>query len=115
MVKKKFINGNCDDGNWIDGKKFGKAFMIYNNGDKIVGKWINDKLEWYGIMKYNNFERYWKNNLKEGEGNLKSKNEDEYIGLWKDDILIEGKVKYKNGDFYKGNLYQKNKNGNIKI
>ena len=62
-------------------------------------------------MKYNNFEGYWKNNLKEGKGNLKSKNEDEYIGLWKDDILIEGKVKYKNGDFYKGNLYQKNKNG----
>ena len=61
--------------------------MIYNNGDKIEGKWINDKLEGYVIMKYNNvdiFEGYWKNNLKEGKGNLKVK--------MKMNILVYGKM-----------------------
>ena len=46
----------------------------------------------------------WENNLKNGKGIMLIKNDNKYEGEWKNDILINGKIIFKNKDIYEGNL-----------
>ena len=57
--------------------------MKYNNDSIYTGNWVNDK--------------------KEGNGKILFSNQDEYIGIWKNDQFINGKKIFINGDEYNGN------------
>ena len=46
----------------------------------------------------------WENNLKNGKGIMLIKNDNKYEDEWKNDILINGKIIFKNKDIYEGNL-----------
>jgi hypothetical protein len=59
------------------------------------------------IYKKKNFifyKRNWENNLKNIKGIMLIKNNNKYEDEWKNDILINGKIIFKNKDIYEGNL-----------
>lgn len=45
-----FANGSKVEGFWMNGKLCGKATMEYNNGDIYTGEWYNNEKN--GIGKY---------------------------------------------------------------
>ena len=70
------------------------GIMNYNNGDKYEGEFKNNLREGKGIMNYNNGDKYegeWKNNLREGKGIYYYNNNDKYEGEYKNNEIVKGK------------------------
>ena len=93
---------------------------IYENGDKYIGEFKNNKRNGKGIMYYNKndekkrekYEGEWKDGNKEGKGILYWRDGDKYEGDFKLDIT-EGKGTYyaNNGDKYVGDFKNGKSNG----
>ena len=87
-------------------KRHGRGIFIWEDGERYIGYWANDKREGKGTNTYTNgnrYEGYYKNGKKEGLGVYRWKNGDLYSGNWKNDMK-EGKGTYEfaNGDVYEG-------------
>lgn len=113
----EFKNGNIYKGNWIKnlGKQFtmeGKGELYVKGGDHFVeGIWLEGNLKFARIFKINedNFEVYEgeiKNSLYDGKGKYISSNGDEYIGNFVEGEKAggEGKITFKDGTTYEGQL-----------
>ena len=83
-------------GYWVNDKREGQGKNTYTNGNKYEGSYKNGKKEGFGIYKWENGDSYsgnWKNDMKEGKGTYKFHNGDVYEGMFKND-KINGKGKY---------------------
>ena len=101
--------------NFIKLKKEGKKIEeIENQNFKYEGIIINKKKEEYGIINYNNGEKFigqFKNDKKEGEGTIININYDIIKSNWKKDISVNfGIILYRNGSIYIGNFINTNNN-----
>ena len=101
-----YENGDKYIGKFINNKKNGKGIIYYNDGDQYEGDWKNDKIEGKGIFYWKDGERYegdWKNEKMEGKGKYYYKNGEIYEGDWINNIR-EGKGIYyfKDGNRYEG-------------
>jgi hypothetical protein len=83
----KYDNGDIFRGKINENKKTGE--MIFKNGDKYIGNFLND--------------------LFHGEGTLQYKNGNIYVGTFINGWRKEGKMSFFNGDYYSGSWSQ-NKN-----
>ena len=72
-----YANGNKYEGSFLDISyrcafiKEGIGCMIYKNGDKYMGEWVNGCKENYGVYTYANGDKYegdWKHGIKCGRG-----------------------------------------------
>ena len=88
-------NGNKYEGDFIDNKMEGKGKMYYNTdpwkGDIYEGSFKNDQPEGKGIYYWNNGNRYegdFINNKKEGNGIFYHKDGKRDIGKFKNDIYM---------------------------
>lgn len=123
-----FSNGYKYKGSWNDGKFSGDGVFTGVNNDTINGNWHEGLLEGYAEIINNDFWCYgfwsqgllngqayyiyqdsslyfgnFKNNKKEGYGELYFKNDDSYKGEWKDDKFNGiGHYSYSDGSYYKG-------------
>jgi len=74
--------------------RHGKGTMNFNNGDKYVGQWRNDKFNGFGILEKANGEKYegnWKNNKMHGQGEYTFPNGKVKEGIWKDGKFMYAK------------------------
>eukprot|EP01034_Spumella_vulgaris_P023035 gene23035-29225_t len=107
----KWTNGpwkGCEyRGRYLDDLKHDDAgTMIFKNGDRYTGRFINDLMEGQGKCTYANGNVYqgnWEKNEKCGQGTMNWKNGDKYVGLWSPDFKYEkGTFTFANGDVYEG-------------
>ena len=88
--------------------KNGKMVVVFENGDKYDGEFVNNIKEGYGVMKYSNGEKYegeFKNNVKEGYGIMIYNNGEKYQGEFKNDERDGyGIYYYLDGEIYKGDF-----------
>jgi hypothetical protein len=47
-------HGNLYEGRFSLGKKMGKGYMKFGNGNVLMGEWVNDKIHGEGVMKDEN-------------------------------------------------------------
>ena len=103
-----YKNGDKYDGDWVNGKREGKGIMTYSNGGKYDGEWKNDKRMGEGILIYKNGDKYegkWTHGYPHGVGVKTFKNGNEYEGKWVSGCLNPSSdiiIRYANGDKYKG-------------
>lgn len=117
-----WANGNEYKGFWDKDSMGGEGELSCSNGSTYRGKWADNLLngegefvqlgvfrytgcfkktmrDGYGEMTCKNgtkFKGHWRNDRMSGEGELICKNDDSYIGEWKDNILVQGQ--YHSGD-----------------
>ena len=83
MYNNKYTNSNSTYrnkyiGNWKDDKRHGLGKMIINYSS-------NDETHYYGN---------WKDDKRDGSGNMVNVNGDEYKGIWENDQMTIGTMKY---------------------
>ena len=89
----------------INGIKEGKGIMLDSNIDIYDEKGLfNDSLG-------NEYNGEWKNDKKYGKGKIKLNNGDELDGDWVNNIFVNGKIRYFNGDLYEGDISNNKKHG----
>ena len=91
----KFANGDCYDGNYINGLREGDGILKFANGDVYEGGFKNDLREGEGILKFANGDVYeggFKNDLREGEGILKFADGKVYKGRFNNGRFVNNKV-----------------------
>lgn len=67
-----YADGDKYVGEWMNGKKSGKGELIYINGDKFSGKWRDDKACGVGRLEYANgdvYEGEWEFDQRHGGSN----------------------------------------------
>jgi len=116
-VKTIFENGNTYVG-FInkDGKKDGSGILIYSNGIKCYGTWINDELNFglfiWPIEPDKHISQVYYGNLKEGqrygEGLFRFSDGSIYNGYWENEEFIKGTARNSEGFSYNGQ-FQYNK------
>lgn len=101
----KCVRGNCEDGygvyiynsgmkyegEWKNGKKYGKGTLTYPDGTKYEGKWENNRMHGFGIKTSPVFRAYkyigeWKNGRKHGKGIQYYSPDEWYDGEWKNGL-----------------------------
>ena len=84
------------------------ATKTYDNGDKYVGSFVNDRRQGQGTYYYNSGNRYegeWKEGKKHGQGTFYFNNGNRYEGEWKEGKMQgQGTYYYNNGDKYVGSF-----------
>ena len=123
FIENYLVVGNCGEKNWIglssnenytyegefyNNKKNGIGTIIWNDGIKYQGQFLEDEMIGYGIIKYPGVGIY-KGNVKNGRldgfGEFQWDNGKKYVGFYKDDkreglgIFIFGSKKSKNMSF----------------
>ena len=98
--------GECQKGTII---RHGRGVFKWEDGEKYIGYWINNKREGKGKIYYSNgnyYEGMFKDGKKEGIGRYEWKNGDLYDGEWKNGVK-EGNGTYycSNGDLYTGSFH----------
>ena len=53
-----YKNGDKSEGNWVNEKREGHGIIEYANGDKFDGNFINDKKEGKGMCQYSDGSKY---------------------------------------------------------
>ena len=101
-----FNNGDKYVGEWRDDKRNGKGTDTYANGDKYVGESKDDKQNGQGTYTYANGNRYvgeFKDGKRNGQGTYTFARGDRYVGEWRDDKNNgQGTYTFDNGDKYVG-------------
>lgn len=91
------IQGTCTDGYGV---------MVFANGDKYAGDFVNGEAHGQGILYFANGSRYygdWEHNFRQGKGKLIYHIGHEYLGdFWRNHMHGEGTMRYANGDTYEG-------------
>jgi hypothetical protein len=102
-----YINGDVYEGECKQGLIEGKGKMEYDNGDIYEGDFSKGDLEGKGKMEYDNGDIYEGNFSKgdlEGKGKMKYDNGDIYEGEFKDDLPHGyGTMTWRDGSIAKGN------------
>ena len=98
--------GECQKGTII---RHGRGVFKWEDGEKYIGYWANNKREGKGMIYYSNgnyYEGMFKDGKKEGIGRYEWKNGDLYDGEWKNGVK-EGNGTYycSNGDLYTGSFH----------
>ena len=118
-IKSKIIKKKCDNGIYEGeskfGKKDGKGFFQWNDGEIYFGDWKNDKREGKGKYCWNDGDVYygdWINDNKEGKGIYSFNSGNRYEGDFKNNKR-EGKgiLYYKNGSIYEGDFKNNKREG----
>ena len=121
-VKIVFDKVDCNTGTYIgelneENRKFrGRGLFIYNNGFKYLGYFYECLKDYKGlILDKDNKKRFYgdfKNDNREGQGELIMENDEKYIGEFKNNQK-EGKGIYyfKNGSSWEGNFKNNMKHG----
>ena len=109
----KWEDGEKYIGYWANNKREGKGMIYYSNGNYYEGMFKNGKKEGIGRYEWKNGDLYdgeWKNGVKEGNGTYYCSNGDLYTGTFNNDKIDgQGLYTWKNQDQYKGQF----KNNNI--
>ncbi|KAG2379098.1 hypothetical protein C9374_007736 [Naegleria lovaniensis] len=89
-------------GDWKDGKKNGKGRMLYHNGDRFYGEFVNDMKHCErGIYLYSNGDMFvgqFQNDVKEGNGVYTFAADGSSLdGTWKSGKFVEGTWNWKDG------------------
>ena len=110
-----YENGDKYTGNFVNNLKEGRGTMIYGNGNKYEGQFSKDKKEGYGIMLYSNGEKYegeFKDDVKEGYGIYHYLDGETYKGDFKNDFMEgRGVFFFSNGEYYSGGFKNGKKDG----
>ena len=109
MGKCTLYDGTTYIGSWEDNKYSGKGKITYrdkstNEMCEYTGTFKNNKYDGKGLLYSNGmvYDGDFKDGLFEGSGKLTDGNGDEYNGTWKKSSLVQGIIKYANGDRYEG-------------
>ncbi len=101
----------CIKGNCINGE----GLFIFPSGGKYSGQFKDAKLNGQGTFYYTNGNVYtgsWKNNLREGTGQLEMPTGDKYTGEFKaNKFWGKGTYTYQGGEYYTGQWYNDNAKG----
>lgn len=92
-------NGNTYRGKWADNLLGGEGEFVQVGVFRYNGGFRKTMRDGYGEMTCKNgtkFKGHWRNDRMSGEGELICKNNDSYVGEWKDNILVQGQ--YISGD-----------------
>lgn len=77
-------------GQWMNGKRHGKAIMHYSEHSWYKGDWINNVRHGWGVRRYasgNVYEGQWMNDKRHGEGTMRWLTSNEsYTGMWKEGV-----------------------------
>lgn len=87
--------------------KHGRGEIVYKNGDKYIGEYMNDMKHGYGKFEFSQsglvYYGQWSNDQINGIGTLSGTNNQFYNGEWKDGKYHgKGQKKYKEGSTYDG-------------
>jgi hypothetical protein len=120
----KYSNGDIYKGEWKYNTKHGKGITRYKSGDVYEGELVFGRRDGLGKFirkqKDENEEEdigytyvgEWKNNKKNGKGEIIYKNKNIYEGQFKNGYIDGyGKKTYKNGDVYEGEWKEDKKDG----
>lgn len=83
-IYKRFDDG-LYEGQMVDGKRHGKGFMHFFNGNSYDGNWAEDQIDGFGIMYYLGGHRYegmWCQGKYHDQGKLIFANNLMYEGFW---------------------------------
>lgn len=79
------VNRFVFDGSF-ENNQFKKGMLLYDNGDKYVGEFLENKRHGEGVYYYTNGSYYkgeWRKNMKHGKGKYYDKNNDMFVqGVW---------------------------------
>jgi len=104
----KYDNGDKYVGEWQNDKSHGQGTYTWANGEKYVGEWQNDQKHGQGTYIYSNGNKYvgrFKNSKKHGQGTFTWANGDRYVGEYKDGMSNgQGTYTWGNGE-WKGDKY----------
>jgi hypothetical protein len=102
---------SCIQGNCINGQ----GTYIWDNGDKYVGEWKNNKMNGQGTFTWASGDMYtgkYKDDKMNGNGTYTWDNGDKYVGEFKNDIQEgQGTLIWSNGNKYVGEFKNGFKNG----
>lgn len=93
-----YPNGDRYEGQWLNGKKHGQGTMTYANGNVYTGQYENGLKHGKGTFTYTNqdvYEGEFQQGKKEGQGQYTYADGEQYIGTFQDDV-IEGIGRYVN-------------------
>lgn len=107
-IEKKFYHGIWENDNLNKGK------IYYSDGSIYIGE-INNFMR-HGKGKFvnekENYDGYWKDDQKDGDGTLIFSDNTQYIGKFKNNKFNgKGKMTWKNGILYEGDFKSNNFNG----
>ena len=92
-------------GDWENNQMQGRGKIIFSNS-KYVGEMKSNFMHYFGIMRYNNGDKYygtWDMGEYQDFGTKIYNNNSKYIGLWRKGLFFgHGKFFYVNGDVYIG-------------
>ena len=88
----KFPNGEYYDGEWKDGERHGQGKYVWKNKSSYEGSYVN--------------------NLREGKGTFKFSDGKEYVGDWRAGVRSgKGRLTWPNGDCYEGDFFDSKRTG----
>lgn len=97
------------------GQRHGHGTHIFDNCNKYIGDFKDDKKNGYGTYTFASGDEYvgeYKDDLYHGHGTYTFANSDVYVGKFKDGVYYgRGTYKYANGDVYVGKFEDDMKNG----
>jgi uncharacterized protein (TIGR02145 family) len=111
-----YTNGDRYDGDFVDYIKQGSGMYTFKNRALYRGQWVNDNYDGRGILNYENGDSYEGDFVvgkRHGYGRFIFKNGESYNGQWVNDKRNgKGKSSYTNGDTYDGDFVDDKKQGN---
>ena len=107
-----YDNGDKYSGNWVNGKQDGRGTYTWAGGDKYEGDWKNGNRTGQGTYTWANGDKYegdWKNSERTGKGAFTWADGRKYVGDFVDGTLEgEGIYTLLNGDIYEGKFENNN-------
>jgi len=104
----KYDNGDKYVGEWQNDKSHGQGTYTWADGEKYVGEWQNDQKHGQGTYIYSTGNKYvgrYKNSKKHGQGTFTWANGDRYVGEYKNGMSNgQGTYTWGNGE-WKGDKY----------
>ena len=102
-------------GYWVNDKANIKGKLIHNDGDIYEGEWLDDKPNGKGIYLHKDGTVYvgeWKNDKQDGKGKEKWADGSWYEGEYKEGVKYgKGKFHFSDGSFYEGDFVNNNISG----
>eukprot|EP01112_Ceratiomyxa_fruticulosa_P011365 TRINITY_DN3075_c0_g1_i2.p1 TRINITY_DN3075_c0_g1~~TRINITY_DN3075_c0_g1_i2.p1 ORF type:complete len:329 (-),score=59.71 TRINITY_DN3075_c0_g1_i2:97-1083(-) len=99
---------NMGTGEWVCESSKGKfQGQIQNGLPNGVGSWVSEKATYDDKkLKTGFYVGYWRNGLREGNGEYTAFDGTKYVGQWKNSMKCgHGKYIYNSGDFYEGEFH----------
>ena len=112
---KTYDDGDKYVGYFLNNKKHGQGTYCWTDGDKYVGSFVNDRMQGQGTYYFNSGNRYegeWKEGKKHGQGVFYWADGDKYEGSFVNDRMQgQGVFYWANGDKYEGSFVNGQRHG----